>query len=265
MRLAALTIIVCLLLGAIINVVVAWGFVLWTPMLPVIGTVEDPWLADVPGNWPPAGEMGKAQNAGLTFSLQRGDNVDSTVATLLRNFEAETYQAQSIADQAERGAALTREVIRYNRFRLETHYLIARVGVLRSGWPVRSMFTQHRSLETHTFFARPVVADTSGSNPGLGIPAWIPWSAPAHQESRRIPTRIIPLGFAVNTLFYGSLITLVVWVWARLRRRYRVSEGCCTACGYDLRGAAHERCPECGASLTLPAATAVISMTGADT
>ena len=30
------------------------------------------------------------------------------------------------------------------------------------------------------------------------------------------------------------------------RRRTRLQRGVCATCGYDLRGVAHERCPECG-------------------
>ncbi len=35
-----------------------------------------------------------------------------------------------------------------------------------------------------------------------------------------------------------------LWLWWRDRRR---APGMCTHCGYDLRGVAHEVCPECGA------------------
>ncbi|MFZ2872941.1 MAG: hypothetical protein WAZ94_00490 [Phycisphaerales bacterium] len=35
-----------------------------------------------------------------------------------------------------------------------------------------------------------------------------------------------------------------IWFWFRGRRR---SPGLCASCGYDLRGADHDLCPECGA------------------
>ncbi|HEV2296001.1 MAG TPA: hypothetical protein VGR35_19300 [Tepidisphaeraceae bacterium] len=37
-------------------------------------------------------------------------------------------------------------------------------------------------------------------------------------------------------------------------RQRRLTEKLCPTCGYDLRGAEHERCPECGGSVNAPAA-----------
>jgi hypothetical protein len=56
------------------------------------------------------------------------------------------------------------------------------------------------------------------------------------------PMLVIPywvLGIITAVL---PTVRLAVW-WRRWRRR---PEGCCRACGYDLR-ATPERCPECGA------------------
>ncbi|MCC6907956.1 MAG: hypothetical protein IT430_08465 [Phycisphaerales bacterium] len=71
------------------------------------------------------------------------------------------------------------------------------------------------------------------------------------QSSRTITPRVIPLriiwpGAIINTLLYVAVLfvpfTLVPITRHHLRRR----AGRCTACGYDLRGAAHPVCPECG-------------------
>lgn len=61
-----------------------------------------------------------------------------------------------------------------------------------------------------------------------------------------LPLRPIGLGLLVDTAAYG-----VAWFalfrgincFARWSRR---RNACCPNCGYDLRGAAHDRCPECG-------------------
>lgn len=90
------------------------------------------------------------------------------------------------------------------------------------------------------------------------MPEQIGWFHPKHIDIRmpvvaggthspRLPYRIHPAGFLVNTALYASvwvallgapLALLGVW---RKRRR-----GLCPRCAYDLAGVASERCPECG-------------------
>ncbi len=53
-----------------------------------------------------------------------------------------------------------------------------------------------------------------------------------------LPLAIIVPGFAANTLFYAAPFTT--------RRLIRRKRGLCVTCGYDLRHADHEACPECG-------------------
>jgi hypothetical protein len=50
-----------------------------------------------------------------------------------------------------------------------------------------------------------------------------------------------------------SLVLPAIWGWKRHRRRTRTKQGCCAACGYDLR-ATPDRCPECG---TVPRQTSI--------
>jgi hypothetical protein len=56
-------------------------------------------------------------------------------------------------------------------------------------------------------------------------------------------------GFALNTLFYAAILWLLIRGSFVLRRSSRVRRGLCGACGYDLRGASHSACPECGANV----------------
>ena len=61
-------------------------------------------------------------------------------------------------------------------------------------------------------------------------------------------------GFTVDIpLWVPSLLTglTTVWLWRRDRRK---EPGLCFKCGYDLRGADHKVCPECGAT-PLPSRT----------
>jgi len=54
------------------------------------------------------------------------------------------------------------------------------------------------------------------------------------------------MGQAIHALALGGALWIPGATLIFLFRAARHPEGCCQRCGYDLRGAAHERCPECG-------------------
>ena len=59
---------------------------------------------------------------------------------------------------------------------------------------------------------------------------------------------LIPIwpGFAINTIFYAAIVWLLFAFPFALRRRRRIKRGLCPACAYDLRGSPATTCPECG-------------------
>ena len=62
-----------------------------------------------------------------------------------------------------------------------------------------------------------------------------------------LPTELLPLGFALNTLFYAAVLLGMVECIAFARRRLRHRKGRCPSCGYDRAGLAEgAACPECG-------------------
>ncbi|MFB3106813.1 MAG: hypothetical protein ACE1ZA_18075 [Pseudomonadales bacterium] len=63
-----------------------------------------------------------------------------------------------------------------------------------------------------------------------------------------VPVRPIWPGFAINTIFFAAILWLPLAPF-QFRRYVRVKHGHCIKCGYDLRGAEHEVCPECGHEL----------------
>lgn len=67
-----------------------------------------------------------------------------------------------------------------------------------------------------------------------------------------LPTRILPVGFAANALFYGVFLFLVVSTRRFGRSRLRRWRGECEICAYDLRGGGHDKCPECGTAIGSP-------------
>ena len=71
-----------------------------------------------------------------------------------------------------------------------------------------------------------------------------PWR---HAWGRDYPLPLRPIwpAFAINTLFYATILWLLLPGPFALRRLIRQRRGLCPACGYDLRHGP-EACPECG-------------------
>ena len=80
-------------------------------------------------------------------------------------------------------------------------------------------------------------------NGGLELPwFYLPWR-------NKVPYYPIWPGFALNTLFYAVILWLPIRGPFVLRRHIRRKRGLCVACGYDLRHADHDACPECGTAV----------------
>ena len=67
-----------------------------------------------------------------------------------------------------------------------------------------------------------------------------------------VPYRPIMAAFFLNTLFYATILWLVIPGPFALRKLIRRKRGLCVACGYDLRHAEHAACPECAGFLPQP-------------
>ena len=61
-----------------------------------------------------------------------------------------------------------------------------------------------------------------------------------------LPIRLIWPGFAINTIFYAAILWLLTLGPFTARRMIRRKRGHCIKCGYDLRGDVSSGCPECG-------------------
>ena len=68
-----------------------------------------------------------------------------------------------------------------------------------------------------------------------------------------VPLRPIWPGFAINTVFYAAILWLLTFSVFTTRRMIRRKRGRCIKCGYDLRGSSGGGgvCPECGAARDL--------------
>ncbi len=63
---------------------------------------------------------------------------------------------------------------------------------------------------------------------------------------RAIPLRPIWRGLIAGSAFYAALWSAPLFGWPVLRRRRRRRNGHCPQCNYDLKGAFEHGCPECG-------------------
>jgi hypothetical protein len=70
------------------------------------------------------------------------------------------------------------------------------------------------------------------------------------QFATLLPVRPIWPGFAINTIFYAAALWVVFLIPGSVKRFRRRRRGLCIHCGYDLRGqpANSHKCPECGKS-----------------
>ena len=106
----------------------------------------------------------------------------------------------------------------------------------RAGWPTRSLSDERwrRWSGTrqwkHSYSAR--------------FPNLFGFFPPV--ENATVPLRPIWPGFAINTIFYAAILWMLWLSPFVVRRVIRRKRGHCIKCGYDLRGAEHEVCPECG-------------------
>jgi hypothetical protein len=78
-------------------------------------------------------------------------------------------------------------------------------------------------------FEKESANDPDGINVKIAVPSWFPLLL------------LVTLTFIAPLLFRA---------WRARARRALLSRALCPTCGYDLRGAAHERCPECGESVS---------------
>lgn len=195
-----------LLLGAIVNIAVAWVCVCWSETQLDNNFVKNmPWPSPVPMGWPE------------TTTLRTG-----------RGFGISKIRAS--------GAAPANS---YNRIRSSNQW------VLQAGWPLRSLYEErHRTEVWGAYYGSMVASRPEIWSDGLRIPKWIPRRH--YQGIRDFPTRPLQLGFTLNSIFYGGLLWSFAIAIAAQRRRTRIHRHQCPTCRYDLRGHDHEACPECG-------------------
>lgn len=206
----AIKLVVFLLLGAVANVGVAWGCAVWS--------AADHWRGSLDRTrsdalWKKAQALRISQDL---WTPQTGDASSRwTGPGITETWIGSDHLVRSEDPPGLRiyfGDSVFRRVVR-----------------LDYGWPARCL---HR---TDTLEQGMQQVDSVASGEFVLFDYWVV-----------LPTRPIWLGFIINTLFYCMVLWLLWSAPFVTRRLIRRRRGRCVQCGYDLRGAEPDVCPECG-------------------
>lgn len=229
-----------LLLGAVMNVLVAWGCAKWgdrrvhTPVDPMDRTLEAKSINVVP-RW--AIEWIDQAQAKERFGQ------DWPTGVQLRQIDFPGC----------------RRVMCRRWYTTPWHiYHLEQVSV-SLGWPARSLRYYERSIHDHEYFPESRVWRLPGWHGGVPFADPIEkqleqWWVPDWQRVVKpvYPLTPIALPFTLNTLFYAALLYLPFAAFSTLRRRRRIRRNLRLSCGYSLAGAVPTKntiiCPECGKS-----------------
>lgn len=215
MRRLALLAVVALLLGAAVNVLVAWTVVLpvrWASMQVQDEKVSGGWPEPVPPSWPATQDKMTKRSPGYV------------VECWMTFIPAQTRTSEA--------------------YRFDVH---------RSGWPLPCLVRiqyEHFVLVSRPGKQTPISNDLTG----FPAPTWRTWGAPVpafldrvEPGWKRFPIQPLPLAFAADTALYGLALLALFGLVAWLRRLYLRRRGGCRRCGYSRVGIPPAApCPECG-------------------
>ena len=210
--------VVFLLLGAIVNVAVAWG------CAAVCG--------DVTAEWSP-------------YHSPRGRSFVVHVTSRLGY--------EQVRGVGRSGTLLDRHGDKVRRYRTGAWWPPEAVGVFETaygiavGWPLLALSTW-RTTDAHQ------TPGVDWLEPTPVLHWGVVWDQDALEGTGTgaetapmiFPLRPIWPGFAINTIFYAAILWLLTLGPFTARRFIRRNRGHCIKCGYDLRGDFSAGCPECG-------------------
>lgn len=209
-------VVVCFVVGLVLNVLTAWGLVVWL-------RASDPGQPHLVTTYRAVDafegiEVG-AQSVGPSIAWPAGapDMGDEPAAAMGRWRWPRRPGASSVSWWAALGGPF--------------------VVSWRGGFPMRS-------VEAFAVWDHLVPGGASSAH-SWGVDTG--WECQAHRllpDTVHLPLRPMWGGFVVNTMFYGALLLVAVVVARWVRWRGRARRGLCIGCGYELAGLGV--CPECG-------------------
>lgn len=209
---------VFLLLGAIVNVALAWACV---------------WLiVDLRGY--------------VAHGFTRMERPDWYVTICRRAAAVRLYGFEPQPEQEDewRAANLAPSILpgqpRWSRFNIPPRGEIERVVDDARGWPMVSLRTTYIA---HTDSIDSVVW-TSEWIGGIALPPQLPANSLNVWEVRALPLIPIWPNFAINTIIYAGILWLIVAAPGKVRRWRRIKRGLCSRCAYPVGQS--QVCTECG-------------------
>jgi hypothetical protein len=223
-----LRIFVFLLLGAIVNVAVAWTVSLQINL----------WdCADV-SPWRPPEAAGHNDHALL---LGLGQSMSDKANLLAAQLDSFGYRRRDLF-------ALTTEELTPGDGFVSWGSPCPVASHFRFGWPLRSMQGWLRRNERLYQLAEAAEFDGDFNEYRCMWRVHLDESQYPPIETR-LPVGPIWPGFAINTVFYAAVLWMLFALGGTpfaLRKWRRIRRGLCAKCGYDLRGSTSQTCPECG-------------------
>jgi hypothetical protein len=204
-----------LLLGAVVNIAVAWGIAARTPLYESVTSYDR-------RIWPPLKWPDYLEKLGWPEpyeTLARGGHggaPGSMGATIV----------QTLGGENSPGSA----------------HVALRVG--QFGLPWRTLQWEHHGVLAPARASE--IADAAAAAAGwrIGFDVSNKFGTSIKGEVRRLPLTPLWPGFTINTLFYAAILWLLFAAPFALRRMRRIKRGLCPVCAYPV--GASPVCTECG-------------------
>ncbi len=253
MKRRLLIIAIFLLLGAVVNVAVAWGCAAFVPGtgsgIEGVGR-DDPRWHDL---------VGSKRPYMVAVSERSGYGHDSLIVACWTGSPSDMqHPGRDDAPSPKSGdvvGVMEWSAYGYDRLRLTGGSMRLRVEsqrTTRAGLPLRCLVGR---LNFRAWPSRPRTSEESEEYVGAWLVPLRQVGPPGLLQGRSfLPLRPIWPGFAVNTLFYATILWLLLLGPFVLRRFLRLRRGLCPRCAYQMGESAV--CSECGVELpSRPAAT----------
>jgi hypothetical protein len=231
-----------LLLGAIVNVAMAWALAVFvsasTSSNVRSGISNRPWNETSTENW----QLRRYERFGRTWMASTRQRTDIAPNDL---WLIEMTKAQrrdwGIAADADPAALMPYWVQSADQSSSDGSWMLDSRLIDAAGWPFTCLWSErHGRLQVlsgaSTWSSASFMPLLGGLD--VGLPAWSAY------ETRDLPLRPIWPRMIANTLFYACLSWLVFAAPFAVRRRLRVHRGRCPFCAYPV--GANFVCTECG-------------------